>query len=127
MKAIVVERGDRPDLQTKSRVIAPQAAKYLADKFESMTFADSASIVLDWVGDLNWSGDGAMPVELLLPVMMVVCEKKYPAYGGRTLRVDYVLEMEDFFGHDNATKDDLDEIINNLEQRIHQEEKLKGL
>ncbi len=127
MKVLVTERGERPDLATKARVVAPQASKYLADLFFGETFADSATIVIDWLGDMAWNGDGPMPDELRQPVMLVYCEKRYPQYGNRLLRVEYVLDLEDFFGQDNATKDDLHEVVKNLEQKVHAEEQSKGL
>lgn len=127
MRVFATERGERPDLATKARVVAPQAVKYLADLLADKTFADTATIVIDWLGDMSWNGEGDMPAELRTPAVLVACEKRYPQYGNRLLTVDYVLDLEDFFGADNATKDDLHEIVENLEARAREEEQKKGL
>jgi hypothetical protein len=127
MKTLVTERGERPRMQTKARVIAPQAAKYLADVFEPKTFADSVVIVVDWVGDMTWDEPTPMPEELKLPVMVVITEKRYPQFGNRQLRVNYVLDLEDFFGQDNATKDDLHLLAQLMEEKVREEEQKKGI
>jgi hypothetical protein len=114
MKVLVTEHGPRPSVMTKARVLAPQAAKHLADLFAEEEFADSVVIVVDWVGDLFWQGEGPMPEELKTPVMAVITEKRYPMFNNALLTVDYKLELEDFFGRDNATKDDLHEVVENM-------------
>ena len=127
MKTLVTERGDRPATLTKARTIAPQAAKYLADLFAEETFADSVVIVIDWIGDMTWDEPTPMPAELKLPVMAVVTEKRYPQLDNKQLRVNYVLDLEDFFGQDNATKDDLHTIVQLTEQVVREEEQKKGI
>jgi len=127
MKVLVTERGDRPATLTKARTIAPQAAKYLADLFESKTFADSTVIVIDWIGDMTWDEPTPMPEELKLPVMVVVTEKRYPQLLNKQLRVNYVLDLEDFFGQDNATKDDLHTVVELTEQVVRTEEQKRGI
>lgn len=122
MKVIVTEHGNRPSVMTKARVIAPQAARYLADQLADKEFADSAVIMVDWSGDLFWQGEGPMPEELKLPVMVVIVEKRYPMFNNALLTIDYKLELEDFFGRDNATKDDLHEIVENIETKVRTEE-----
>lgn len=126
MKVIAVERGDRPPVMTKARRIAPQAVKYLASLLEDHVFADAASIVIDWRGDMAWNGDGDMPEDLRTPAMVVVAEKRYPQINQR-LEVDYVLDLEDFFGADNATKDDLHVIVENMRLRVLEEEQRRGI
>ncbi len=125
MKVIAVEKGQRPALMTKGRTIAPQAAKFLASILEDKVFADSAIIMIDWAGDFGWEGDGPMPDELRTPIMFVATEKWYPQWNAR-LTVDYKLELEDFFGADNATSDDLHEVVENLEKKVHEQEAQKS-
>lgn len=127
MKVIVSEHGNRPSVMTKARVLAPQASKYLADQFAEKEFADSVVIVIDWEGDLFWQGEDNMPEELKTPIMAVICEKRYPMLGNKLLTVDYKLELEDFFGHDNATKDDLHEVVENMESKVRAEEAKRGI
>ena len=119
MKVAAAERGDRPELLTKSRQIAPQAAVYLAKALEEKTFADSALIVIDWLGDFNWQGTGPMPDELRLPAMIIIVEKRVPGVG--RMKIEVPLELEDMFGQDNASKDDLDWIVMSLEQQVASE------
>lgn len=126
MKVLVTERGDRPATFTKARHIAPEAAKYLADLFEKETFADSVLVVIDWTGDMSWNGEGAMPEEIRTPTMQIITEKWYNDIS-RRLRVDYVLDLEDLFGQDNATKDDLHEIVGNMEAKVREEEQKRGI
>lgn len=125
MKVLAIERGARPSMQTKARVVAPQAVQYLSSLMEDEVFADSVVIVVDWSGTLSWNGDGEMPAELRTPALLVVCEKLYPGKG--RLTVEYVLDLEDFFGQDNATKDDLHEIVENLRLKVREEEQKKGI
>lgn len=125
MNVLAVEKGDRPAVQTKARVIAPQAVKFLASQLEDRVFADSAVIVVDWLGTLGWSGPEPMPEELRIPVVYIAVEKWYPQWNAR-LTVDYKLDLEDFFGADNATSDDLYEVIENLEKKVHEQEALKA-
>ncbi len=127
MNVLAVENGQRPTIDTKARKIAPQAAKYLASKLEDHVFADSAIIVIDWKGDFGWDkeANGEMPPELLTPIMFVATEKWYPQWNAR-LTVDYKLDLEDFFGADNATSNDLDEVIENLETKVHEMEKQRS-
>src|SRR5574339_755666 len=122
MNVIVTESGGRPSVMTKARVIAPQAAKYLADLFGEETFADNAAIVVDWEGDLFWKGEGPMPEELKTPVMLIEVTKRYPMYNNALLTLDYRLELEDFFGQDNATKDDLHEIVESFKTKLLEQE-----
>lgn len=117
MRVAATERGKRPSTLTKSRVIAPQAAVFLAKIFEDKDFADAAIIVIDWKGDMNWHGEGDMPVEFRVPVMLVYVEKFYPELNARLI-VDLKLDLEDFFGQDNATSDDLHEVVLSLEKKI---------
>lgn len=121
MRVIAIERGDRPDLMTKARVIAPQAAVFLAKQLEDHVFADLANIVIDWDGDYAWTGEGEMPADLRVPAMIVKVQKYYPKLS-KWLTVDYNLDLEDFFGQDNATKDDLFEVIENLQAKVREEE-----
>ncbi len=125
MKVIAVEKGERPALMTKARTIAPQAVKYISSLLEDEVFADSAILVIDWVGDMGWSGDGPMPDEFKLPILFVAVEKWYPQWNAR-LTVDYKLELEDFFGADNATKDDLHEVVENLRTKVYEQEAIKS-
>lgn len=122
MNVIVTESGKRPSVMTRARVLAPQAAKYLADLFGEETFADNAAIVVDWEGDLFWNGEGRMPEELKTPVMLVEVTKRYPMYNNALLTLDYRLELEDFFGQDNATKDDLHEIVEGFKTKLREQE-----
>jgi hypothetical protein len=125
MRVIAVERGDRPVTMTKARIIAPQAVKFLASLLEDEAFADQAGIVLDWKGDLSWSGDGEMPSELRTPIVWIEVNKKFP-HLGKTLNVDYKLDIEQTFGGDQANRDDLFEIVANLRERVRQEENRRG-
>ena len=129
MKIIVSEHGSRPSVMTKARTIAPEAAKYLAEVLGDEEFADSAAIVIDWDGDLFWQGEGPMPEELKTPIMLVIAEKRYPKFNNQLLTIDYKLELEDFFGRDNATKDDLHEIVENMktEARAQENRRTNGL
>lgn len=122
MKVLATEHGQRPPVLTKARRIAPEAARYLASIFEDEVFADSAIIMIDWSGDRFWQGQEPMPADLKTPVMAVIVEKRYPMYNNALLTVDYKLELEDFFGHDNATKEDLHEIVENLKAKVREEE-----
>lgn len=126
MKVLVVENGERPNLFTKARTIAPQAATYLANILEDEVFADTAGIVIDWTGSIGWSGDGPVPDGLKQEIMWVEVVKHYPQ-NGQTLRVDYKLDLDDFFGRDNATGEDLHEIVENLRAKVYAEEKRKGI
>lgn len=126
MRVLGTERGERPDIWTKARVIAPQASEYLGKLLEQETFADSAVIVLDWLGDMAWNGEGDMPQELRTPAMVVVTEKWYPQVQ-RRLRLDYVFDLNDLFGQDNATKDDLHAIVENLRTKAREEEAKRGI
>lgn len=119
MKVIATEKGERPNVLTKARRIAPEAAKFIAKQLEDKFFADSAIIIVDWDGDLGWSGTGPMPEDLKLPIMLVIVEKWYPKLNKR-LQVDYKLDLEEMFGQDNAKVDDLFEIIEGLEARVRQ-------
>lgn len=126
MDVLVTERGDRPDVLTKARVIAPQAAKFFADRMHEQKFADRAVIVLDWLGDYHWEGDGPMPEELRLPAMYIYVEKWYPQIGER-LTTDLALDIEDMFGRDEAKADDLEEVGQLLAEKVRSEEKRRGL
>ena len=121
MKVIVAERGDRPVTLTKARQIAPQAVIFLGKQFEDRTFADIANIVIDWEGDLAWNGPEPMPEDMRVPVLIVEVHKYFPQIN-RWLRVDYKLDLEDFFGRDEARSDDLFEVIENLEAKVREEE-----
>ena len=126
MRVLVTERGERPGVLTKARVIAPQAAKYLADRLEPQTFADQAVIVLDWVGDYHWAGDVPMPEELKLPAMYIIVEKWFPQIG-QWLKVDQALDIESMFGRDDATSDDLEEVGRQIAEKVSSERQRKGL
>ena len=126
MRVLVTERGERPDLLTKARVIAPQAAKFLADRLEPQTFADQAVIVLDWSGDYHWTADVPMPEELKLPAMYIIVEKWFPQIE-QWLKVDLALDIEDMFGRDDATADDLEEVGKQLAEKVSSERQRKGL
>lgn len=121
MKVIVAERGSRPSALTKARIIAPQAVIFLGKQLEDKAFADIANVVIDWDGDLAWNGPEPMPEDMRQPVVIVEVHKYYPQIN-RWLRVDYKLDLEDFFGQDNATSDDLFEVIENLERKVREEE-----
>ena len=125
MKVIAVERGNRPATLTKARAVAPQAAKVLGSLLEDHVFADSAIIMIDWNGDFAWGGDGPMPEDLKMPIMFIATEKWYPQWSER-LTLDYVLDLEDFFGADEATSDDLHQIVANLHARALEMEQKKG-
>jgi len=125
MRVIAVERGERPATQTRARIIAPQAVKFLASLLEDQAFADQAGIVLDWKGDLAWSGDSEMPAELRQPIVWIEVNKRFP-HLGKTLNVDYKLDIEQTFGGDQANRDDLFEIVENLRERVRQEEQKRN-
>lgn len=124
MKVAATEKGSRPSTLTKARVIAPQAAKFLAEQLQDKDFADSAIIMVDWDGDFNWKGDGPMPSDLRVPAMLVFAEKWYPQWSARLI-VDYRLDLEDFFGQDNATSDDLHMVVQGLEDKFREQESLR--
>lgn len=126
MKVLVTERGETDAIITKSRVVAPKAVEYLSKLFEAETFADSAVIVIDWLGDMTWNGEGDMPQELRTPAMVVFTEKWYHDINSR-LKVDLVLDLEEFFGADNASKDDLHEVVQILHDRVREEEAKRGI
>lgn len=126
MKVLATERGETDAIITKSRVVAPKAVEYLSKLFHEETFADTAVIVIDWLGDMMWDGEGDMPQELRTPAMVVVAEKWYPDIK-RRLRVDIVLDLEEFFGADNATKDDLHEVVQVLRDKVREEEAKRGI
>lgn len=126
MKVIVTERGERPQLMTKARVITPQAAKFFADRLFEQNFADQASIVIDWIGDYHWTGDDKMPEDLRTPAMYIACEKWYPQIE-QWLRVDIALDIESMFGRDDAKSDDLEEVGRQLAEKVRAEANRKGL
>jgi hypothetical protein len=125
VKIISVERGDRPATMTRARIIAPQAVKFLSSLLEDEAFADKAAIVIDWRGDMAWSGEGEMPDDLKQPALLIEVTKTYPGVG--TLTVPWILDLEDLFGQDNATSNDLYEIVNVLRERVFSEEQRKGI
>ena len=126
MRVLVTERGDRPHLYTKARVITPEAAKWFANRLSEQKFADQASIVIDWSGDYHWQGDSEMPEELRLPAMYIICEKWYPQIE-QWLKVDIALDIESMFGTDDAKSDDLEEVGKQLADKVRAEATRKGL
>lgn len=121
MNVLSVERGERPATMTKARIIAPQAVKYLSSLLEDEVFADKVAIVVDWRGDMAWSQEGEMPADMRQPCVLIETYKWYPQHNAG-LRVDLRLDIEDFFGADNATKDDLHEVVEALRTKVREEE-----
>ena len=126
MRVIVTERGERPYLLTKARVITPQAAQHFADRLFEQTFADQAAIVIDWKGDYHWKGDEPMPEELRFPALYIFVEKWFPQKEA-WLTVDVALDIESMFGRDDATADDLEEVGKQLADKVRSEAQRKGL
>lgn len=126
MRVIVTERGERPYLHTKARIITPQAAAWFADRLFDQTFADQASIVIDWTGDYHWKGEGPMPEELRAPAMYIFVEKWYPQIE-QWLIVDLALDIESMFGRDEAKSDDLEEVGKQLADKVRAEAARKGI
>lgn len=126
MRVVVTENGERPSIMTRARVLAPQGAIYLANLLEDEVFADTAGIVIDWTGSAGWAGDGPVPDDIRKEIMWVEVQKYYPQVG-RTFRADLKLDLDDFFGQDNATGEDLHEVVEVLRKRVYDEESRKGL
>lgn len=124
MPVLAKEVGDRPALMTQARRFAPAAVVHLGRLLEQEDFADSAVILLDWNGDVFWDDSaGPMPPELKHPAIHVVVEKFYPEFKtNNRLRLDQRLDIEEMFGHDNATPDDLQEVVNGFREQIRKQE-----
>ena len=124
MSVLAKEVGERPVLMTQARRFAPAAVVHLGRLFEQENFADSVVILLDWNGDVFWDTDnGPMPPELAKPAIHVVVEKSYPQYKKENrLTLDMRLDIEEMFGHDNATPDDLQEVVNAFKEQVRKQE-----
>lgn len=124
MRVLAKEEGERPTLMSKGRKNAPAAVIHLGRLFELEEFADSAVILLDWDGDLLWNeADGPIPDDMRVPAIHIVVEKEYPQWKvNNRLRLDQRLDIEEMFGHDNATPDDLNEVVEGFKTQIAKQE-----
>lgn len=94
MKVIVRELGSPPAIMTPARLNAPQGARALADIMAEETYADLATISVDW------EGDG------LTPVLSILTVKFFPEYAPENLQHFWPIDMEDAFGADEKMNRD---------------------
>jgi hypothetical protein len=110
MEVMVQEVGDRPVLLTNSRRFAPQGAVILGQLLERFRFADYGFVTLDWSNEL-----GLQPEAIAKPIVLVETVKRV---GDRWLRVSsQPLDVEQTFGMDEITADDLFSIVKSLEEK----------
>ena len=120
MKVLAKEEGKRPYTMTKARKYAPAAVIHLGRLLETEDFADSAVILLDWDGDLFLEG---LPKDMQTPTIHIIVEKFYPQYKkNNRLSLDAHLDVEEMFGHDNATPDDLREVVESFKTQVEKQE-----
>ena len=129
MQVIAKEEGNRPALMTKARRFAPAAVVHLGRLLEQEKFADTAVILLDWNGDLGWDdSQGPMPHDMKTPAIHVIVEKDYPQFKtNNTLTMTQRLEIEEMFGDDNATPDDLQIVVDGFREQVRKQEARRGI
>ena len=109
MNVAAVELGDRPALFTKSRRFAPEGVKVLAEVLSHMQFASDGIIILDWTNQLD-----LQPEAVAIPVVVVRTIKHFPEWE-QSLTVEVRLDVEDLFGNDNVTAENLLDIAQSIE------------
>jgi hypothetical protein len=92
---------------------APQGLRFLADALATKEFADAASVALDWTNEL-----GLQPDEAWRPVLIVETIK---FVGQQRLVVTVRLDVDDLFGGDNISIEDLWRIVNQMEDKTVKE------
>lgn len=123
------EEGNRPTILTRARQQAPQARAAMTQMLASQDWAHMAFIVLDWTGLIAFiDGDGRsqdLPPGALdksLPVMYIQVIKSMPQYGG-SIVVEHRLDIDDVFGGNVITGDDLAGLILQLKEEVAERER----
>lgn len=107
MKVIVRELGSKPTVMTPARYNAPQGAQALADIMAKETYADMATISVDWQGDGH------------TPVLSILTVKFFPEYAPENLQHFWPIDMEDAFGSGaNANRETLLDINEMLKEHF---------
>jgi len=109
-----VELGERPVLFTNARRFAPEGVKVLGEVLSHMEFATDGIIILDWTNQLNEQHDA-----IAIPVLVIRVAKVFPEFGeGAMLTVEVRLDVEDLFGQDSVTAENLLDITQQIEQKF---------
>jgi hypothetical protein len=112
MNIVAIEYGDRPGLFTKARRFAPEGVKLLAEVMGHMEFAEDGIIILDWSNEL-----ALQPTEAVIPVVIIRTTKFVPEVSQR-LTVEVRLDVEDTFGRDDITAQNLLDIIQQMAAKM---------
>lgn len=113
MHVIAAEYGDRPLVWTKARRFAPQGLRVLADVLERFEFADVGAVVLDWSNVLE-----RQPDEAAKPIIIVQTVK---FVGPKNLQVEVRLDVDDIFGNDDITAENLLDVVQQMERKTDAE------
>ena len=110
----VVELGRRPALLTPARKYAPVAAKLIGELLGQRRFGEMANVVLDWSNEL-----GQMPAEVAKPVIYMELTRWFPERGeGVSLTVQGRIDVDDVFGSDVLTRGLIEDLVNELGEKL---------
>jgi len=116
MQVAVAEVGSPSKVTSRARRFTPQGAVILGQLLERFTFADTGSVLIDWSDEL-----GNQQVPNPYPVMYVRASKRLPYDKQPYVNVEVRLDVEDLFGNDNVTADNLVEVVMQMESAMLQE------
>ena len=109
MKAILSDFGNPNKVNSITRTNAIAGAKALCDMMADNDFADLFSITLDWEG---YDRTGKKPI-----VEMTVV-KWNPKWAPSNLQIFWPVDMTEVFGLDNATREDLQSMVDYMKGEI---------
>ncbi len=116
MEAVAFETGLPSKVTTNARRFARQGAVILAELLEHCSFADTSSVIIDWDDSFNRQPEGAAK-----PVMYVVAVKEIRAVEVNPfVRVEVRLDIEDLFGNDNITAENLVGLVSEMETSMNE-------
>lgn len=115
MNVVVVQAGEQPAILTQSRRFAPQGAALLGETLGRLDFAENAFIVLDWSNSL-----GLQPEEVAKPVLIVRVSRRVSSVvaPNNLLTVEVRLDVDDLFGDDNITANNLVDIVEQIRNKM---------
>jgi hypothetical protein len=87
--------------------------RVLADLLGRFDFADVATVSLDWSNVL-----GRQPDEIAIPILYVEVVKFHADAGNNKLAVEVRLDVEDLFGNDSITAQQLVEIVQQIRESM---------
>jgi ribosome biogenesis SPOUT family RNA methylase Rps3 len=113
MNVVAIEYGNRPLLFSKARRFAPEGVKMLAEILEHMEFAEDGIVILDWDNSL-----ALQPDEAAIPVIVIRTTGIVRDVGDdQRLTVEVRLNVEDLFGQDEVTAENLIDAVHQMEAK----------